>query len=596
MKSKNGLSKLAWIVCCLTIFCTGFFYYPKWKMGGTEATISWDVSGYYMYLPALFIYNDLRHCRFKDEVMTKYGPTPDFQQAYQHPSGNYVMKYSSGQAVLMSPFFFAGHLIAKAAGYDADGFSSPYQVSIGIGMMLYAFIGLWFLRKLLLQFFEDRIVAITLIALAIATNYLNYAAIDSAMTHNPLFTVYVLILYLTSSYYEFPGRTKLGTIGLLCGLASLTRPTEMISILIPLLWGVEWKDIRTRIRFISRHWKDWLLFFVCLIAVGSIQLIYWKQMTGSWLVYSYGDESFNFLRPHLKQCFIGFRSGWLVYSPIMILALIGFVQLYKRLPIFFLCLFSFFFLFTYVCFSWDTWWYGGSLGQRSMIQCYPVLSFPLASLLTSVSNHKAIIKWLTGAFVIFCILFNTWLTHQAHRGGLLRPGEMNGAYFRAIFGRSKVAPETEFLLDNPTQFKRSTERSTILLTQDFNSDSTAIHEDAISGKSILLDGARMYSPEYYFEIKDRSQKHLRTSADFKSWTKEWDVWKMPQMVVKFYKGEELVKTKYIRIFRVLGDHELKRFSIDVDISGIDFDRSSVLFYNPGSMQKLMIDNLEVIQF
>jgi len=565
-------------------------------MGGTEATISWDVSGYYMYLPALFIYNDLRHCSFRDDVMNKYGPTPDFQQAYRHTSGSYVMKYSSGQAVLMSPFFFTGHLIAKVSGYEADGFTFPYQVSIGVGMMLYAFIGLWFLRKLLLQFFEDRVVAITLIALVLATNYLNYAAIDSAMTHNPLFTVYVGILYLTSSYYKAPGKLKLGSIGLLCGLATLTRPTEMISVLIPLLWDIRWNDVGKKFRFIAVHWKDWIIFFICLIAVGSIQLIYWKLITGNWLVYSYGDESFNFLKPHLKQCFIGFRSGWLVYSPIMALALIGFVQLYKRLPTLFPGLFCFFFLFTYICFSWDTWWYGGSLGQRSMIQCYPVLSFPLASFFTSVLRHKLVTKWLTGAFVIFCILFNAWLTHQAHRGGLLRPGEMNGAYFRAIFGRFKVAPETEFLLDNPTQFHQSPGASIVLLSQNFDSDSAATGAEAITGNSIFLDASKMYSAEYFFVVKDRSLKHLRASADFKSWTKEWDVWKMPQMVVKFYKGEALVKTKYIRIFRVLGDHELKRFSIDVDMSTIDFDRSSIMFYNPGSMQKIIIDNLEVIQF
>jgi hypothetical protein len=47
---------------------TAFIFYPKWKQSGVEATISWDASGYYMYLPALFIYQDIKTCSFKDSV------------------------------------------------------------------------------------------------------------------------------------------------------------------------------------------------------------------------------------------------------------------------------------------------------------------------------------------------------------------------------------------------------------------------------------------------------------------------------------------------------------------------------------------------
>ncbi len=88
------------------ILYAGVAYYPKWKQGGSEATLSWDVLGYYMYLPAVFIYGDIKKCGFKDSILAKYQPTPDFQQAFVHSNGNYVMKYSSGQAVMMAPFFF----------------------------------------------------------------------------------------------------------------------------------------------------------------------------------------------------------------------------------------------------------------------------------------------------------------------------------------------------------------------------------------------------------------------------------------------------------------------------------------------------------
>src|ERR1700741_363778 len=105
-------SKAALLVCYGFILLSGLFYYPKWKQTATEATISWDVSGYYMYLPATFIYHDLEHCNFKDSILKKYTPTPDFQQAFLHSSRNYVMKYPVGQAILLSPFFFGAHVYA----------------------------------------------------------------------------------------------------------------------------------------------------------------------------------------------------------------------------------------------------------------------------------------------------------------------------------------------------------------------------------------------------------------------------------------------------------------------------------------------------
>src|SRR5690606_37324993 len=107
----------------------------------------------------------------------------NFEQAFRHESGNFVMKYSCGQAILMSPFFFTGHLIAGiSANYPADGFSYPYQISIGIGMLLYSLVGLWLVRKILLLYFSDTAVAMTILALALGSNYFNYAAIAGAMT------------------------------------------------------------------------------------------------------------------------------------------------------------------------------------------------------------------------------------------------------------------------------------------------------------------------------------------------------------------------------------------------------------------------------
>jgi len=103
MKSK---SLVCLILLYLIIGSTHFFYYPKWSKTGSEATISWDVSGYYMYLPAIFIYKDIKQCKFIKDILIKYQPSVEFQQAFKYKNGNYVMKYSIGQAMQYLPFLW----------------------------------------------------------------------------------------------------------------------------------------------------------------------------------------------------------------------------------------------------------------------------------------------------------------------------------------------------------------------------------------------------------------------------------------------------------------------------------------------------------
>src|SRR6478609_5382289 len=104
-RMKHRYSSYSLYACCITLLLTSFLYYPKWKKGSTEATISWDVSGYYFYLPSILIYHDIKELKFTDAIIDKYKPTNDMNQAFRSENGNYVMKYSSGLAVVYLPFF-----------------------------------------------------------------------------------------------------------------------------------------------------------------------------------------------------------------------------------------------------------------------------------------------------------------------------------------------------------------------------------------------------------------------------------------------------------------------------------------------------------
>ncbi len=579
----------------------GFFFYPKWKKSHTEATIGWDVSGYYMYLPATFIYADLKKCGFKDEILEKYRPTPDWQQGFVHEkSGNNVMKYSLGQSIQFLPFFAVGHFIAKIGGWPADGFSAPYQFMISIEAFFVAFLGLWFLRLILLRYFDEAVTATTLAAIVFATNYLDYSAINGAMTHNNLFTIYAILIYNCILFYENPKTGRALIIGGLVGLAALTRPTEIISCLIPIFWGLNIfsKDaIAERFDFFKTHFSKLLKAVIVVALIGSLQLFYWKYVSGDWIVYSYEDQGFSWLKPHLHGGLLSYKSGWLTYSPIMVFSLLGFFFMFRNKK-FLSVAFLFSFLFIYIAFAWDEWWYGGSLGQRSMVQAYPVLALPLAICIKNMFK----VNFLKSLFVTILLIFtyyNLWLTYNAHGGSMYHAGYMTKEYFWKVVGTTQFNENDLKLLDTDEEFLGKQKNTTEVYRNFFEQDTSTYkcHIPLIEGNnSFFLNKEKQYSPKFTFPVDKQKGGWIRSSATFRCHGKEWDTWRMSQFLVYFEKDGKKVKERMIRIFRVLHDGQTKRIHFDTQIPEEDFDTAGLFFWNAESDKTLVIDEIVVEQF
>jgi hypothetical protein len=588
---KASLSKVSLLICYLVIAYVAFFFYPKWQKEKTEATISWDVSGYYWYLPSAFIYKDVKKFDFKHYILYKYYPTPDFQQASMHEaSGNYVIKYASGLAITMLPWFCLGHSWAYLSpSYAADGFSFAYQISIGIGMLIYTFIGLYFLRKILLKFFSDHVTAFVILFLVIGTNYLNYAAIDQAMTHSPLFTIYALIIWFSIRYYENPNLKSILSLGLLCGLATLIRPTEAISLSIPFLWGIaNFSSLKERIQYWLKSYRYLLFFGFAFLIVVSIQLFYWKFVTGEWVVYSYKEQGFSWLHPHWYDYTLSYRSGWLRYCPLMTLPFLGLFWLHKYscksyiVPVFI-------FLSLYITSAWDVWDYGGTAG-RAMVQYYPMLALPFAAL-SSEAMKSRWWRYLLTMIVFVLSYISIWWVVNAHTGKVTVI-EASKAYYWHMLGKWSSTDEDLKLLDNQDVYRKPMQISTVLYENDFSKDTSTNATVESNNAKILLDAKRQLSNRYEIPIsKDASW--IRASAAFKCGAREWDLWQQAQFIIKFYNEGQEVKTNAIRIYRILKDGESKTIHIDAKCPST-YDRVTVHFDNMGSDLTLIIDDLKVI--
>ena len=218
---KNKLSLTAWLLVGL-VLALHRLAYPS---GDAKLKVTtWDALGYYFYLPALFIYNDISELRWFPEIDRKYavsGGTLYQANRQEDGAGKYVGKYLGGVAIMQLPVFAAGHFIAKATGYPADGFSAPYQYAIAWGALLYCFLALLLLRSVLLLYFSDGTTALTIILLCLASNFIQYAAIDGGMSHAYIFALYALILWLTIKWHKHPAKITAAAIGYTIGLATI---------------------------------------------------------------------------------------------------------------------------------------------------------------------------------------------------------------------------------------------------------------------------------------------------------------------------------------------------------------------------------------
>jgi len=430
----------------ITVFAIVFFlafirmYYAKWESPTKLNVLTWDAFGYYLYLPGQFIYNDLNKMEWVGEIKEKYQTTGPVYQISTLPNGNVAIKYLAGIAILYSPFFFAGHLIAGWFSFPQDGFSAPYQFFICIAALFYAFLGLWVLRKVLLRYFADNVTALTLLLMALSTNYPQYVSVDSGMTHGFIFALYPLLLVATIRWHQQPTFIKALLIGAIIGLGVVSRPTEGVMLFIPLFYGTQNSISKKEKWTLVRQNRSHIIaaFIGGFVAILP-QLIYWKIVSGHW-IYDVGSK-WSFLQPHWQVLF-GWEKGWFIYTPVVVLMVLG-IFFFRKNP-FYHAVVTFFLLNLWIVMAWSDWRYGASYSCRALVQSYAVMALPMAMVIQKVlTDRLKYIVWSVGIFLIGLNIFQIWQYNK----GILHYNDMNRRYYQAIFMNPNPTPLQMSLLD-----------------------------------------------------------------------------------------------------------------------------------------------------
>ena len=357
-----------------------------WKNKGVILT---DVVSYYGYLPATFIYHD-----YTLQFVDKYeGPHQFLIWPKEVPNGGRIILTSMGMSFLYAPFFFAADYYALHSNYDAGGYSAPYQLSIIICTIFYFILGLFFLCKLLLHYFNPYISALVVLITTAGSNLFYYATYEPGLSHVFSFTLITMFIWLTVKWYQKQKPIYTILLGILIGLISLIRPTNIIVSLFFILYDIKsWNDVIYRFKFFLSKFNHIALISTLCFCIWLPQFLYWKSITGSFLFYSYGDEGFFFNNPQLLNGIFSYRNGWLIYSPAMIVSVFGMFFLWKKQKELQVAITIIFLLFIYVIFSWWCWWYGGSFGNRAMVDIYGLLALSMGGFFTYINSLK--IKWI----------------------------------------------------------------------------------------------------------------------------------------------------------------------------------------------------------
>ena len=434
-KSKRPFAFYSLLICfSLSIYYlkTNRLNEQRWK----EVIVS-DGIGYYSYLPALFIYDDLNYSYFYsdslDYVAIRFGPG-----SFCYPVDNKaVNKYYCGEAIVMAPFFFLAEILTYFSGNARDGYSFYYQASVAVAGLFYFLFGLWmlilFLRN---QRVKEINIALVALLFFLGTNLIYYVLEQPYMSHGFSFSFVCWWLRISDLQAKYPKKYRWFLLAFIAGIIILIRPVNAILLLSIFAVYPQLKDFKVHVFKLFKQPLVLLVSILIFFSIIGIQSLLYYKACGKFWVDSYGNEGFNFASPEIWNVLFSFRKGLFIYTPILLLTFIGFYYFSKNYGItrlIILC--SILVLFTYVISSWWYWAYGGSFGMRPFVEAYPLFIWIFSISLNNIKSN--ISKGILTIVSVFCIYLNQVQLYQSIIG-ILPYENLNFEKYKRLFLRTQV--------------------------------------------------------------------------------------------------------------------------------------------------------------
>lgn len=349
---------------------TSWEYNSQYPRSDWQSDLRADAAGYYIYLPGAF------HWGFQAEhVPDSLVEIAGHGFSLDRGSNRIITKYFYGSAVLQIPFY----LVAEAmTGWGTtDHFGPFHHRAIEAAGIFYWVLGLLLLGLALQRVFSSRpwVAFVVLLAISYGTNVFYYAMRSPGYSHIYSFFLVCLAIWamITGPAAEKNG-WRLWLFHWACAMIIGSRPVDIIAVVALYTWlFFVRRDALMNVRY-------WMVATIMMGVVMVPQCLYWHYVHGSWLYYSYGDESFtNWARPDIIRELFSPMCGLVSHAPAVLLLPLGLWTLWRTRRSLAVLVFAVLGICVYTCAAWYAWNFGCSYGLRPMVQYMPFLAVALWS-------------------------------------------------------------------------------------------------------------------------------------------------------------------------------------------------------------------------
>lgn len=370
-----------------------------------------DDGHYYSYLPTIALDHDLD---LTNQYLAMGYPTSLFD--VRSPIGKVKNEFPIGPALLWSPFFAAGHLVARWCGLPADGYSQPYLNAVILGNTLYCFLGLFLIFCVLRRFYSGAISMTATFTVWLTTSIFVYSTRVFLVSETVTMFAVSLFLYLLMAWSEDRGGIRPFVLGLVAALATMVRLQNAAFLVAPVvLWGYEALRNRQPRPFASRS-----ALLLAGFVIGFIpQFLVWKHLYGGYLV-NPGQYMLWWKEPRVLELLFSARKGLFTWTPSALLSLIGLCLFARKSRTWAVIFWLLFLVSLYMnAGQWD-WWGSTTFGARRFTGCLLIFAAGLAALLEWLLGKKrSVVRIALVVLLLACLInLNQFLTRNYRRGRL----------------------------------------------------------------------------------------------------------------------------------------------------------------------------------
>jgi len=391
------------LLVLITAFLILFpFLFRPWIHG-------FDTVAYYSWLRTVVIDRDL-------DVGDEFSYFGYGSERGRTPTGYTYNEWAVGSAVLWSPFFLSAHLLVTLANrlgvpVAADGYGAPYIWAVSLGSAIYAFIGIILTYRLCCTLFSPSVSVLATLAVWLSSPLVFYMYSHPIMSHANDTFAYALYLYTWFKTRERHSLRDALLRGAVAGLCALVRQINAVFVFFPLAEflfnGIRsWQRSRS-IRECGQTAIYAVAFSLAWWVIYLPQVIVWRIVFGHWIeINPYASSAgigFDWLHPHFFEVLFSTNRGLFVWSPLLLLAAIGWGFLWKRERRLSSLISINFVLQLSVIATWEVWNAGASFGQRFFTNVMPAFSLGLAALIASAQKRISS-RWV----IIGCAFFILW--------------------------------------------------------------------------------------------------------------------------------------------------------------------------------------------